>query len=68
MPTKSKSPVVRAKTTRDNPSTIKLPKKAPTVRHFKVGDRVLFTYGKREVEGTVTSTFGDRVHVDMHFV
>lgn len=28
---------------------------------------MLFAYGKREVEGTVTSTSGDRVHVDMHF-
>jgi hypothetical protein len=35
--------------------------------HFKAGDRVRFKYGKREVEGTVTSTSGDRVHVEMHF-
>ncbi|MEU4599936.1 hypothetical protein [Nocardia sp. NPDC023988] len=41
--------------------------KTPIGRHFKVGDRVLFDYGKRKVEGTVTSTSGDRVHVDMHF-
>ncbi|WP_431958461.1 hypothetical protein [Nocardia lijiangensis] len=47
------------------------PKRAPARRnaaaHFKAGDRVRFKYGKREVEGTVTSTSGDRVHVEMHF-
>ncbi|WP_225732207.1 MULTISPECIES: hypothetical protein [unclassified Nocardia] len=55
---KGKSAAVKAK---------KAKVKMPKVRHFKTGDRVRFTYGKREVEGTVTSIFGDRVHVDMHF-
>ncbi|MGW0640442.1 hypothetical protein [Nocardia salmonicida] len=54
------------KPTKSKSLTIK-PSKTSTGRHFKVGDRVLFDYGKRKVEGTVTSTSGDRVHVDMHF-
>ncbi len=43
------------------------PGRRASIRRFKAGDRVLFMYGDREVEGTVTSTSGDRVHVDMHF-
>jgi hypothetical protein len=53
---KTKAKVVCAKTTRTS-----------AVRRFKVGDRVLFTYGQREVEGTVTSILGDHLNVDMHF-
>ncbi|MGW5440388.1 hypothetical protein [Nocardia asteroides] len=54
---------VKAKSATAKPTTYKPVK---TGRHFKVGDRVQFDYGKRKVEGTVTSTSGDRVHVDMY--
>lgn len=74
--TKSKTRVSRPNPTKPAAMTFKSTKakstpikstQTPTGRHFKVGDRVLFDFGKREVEGTVTSTSGDRVHVDMHF-
>lgn len=60
-----KAKPVKAKSATAKPTTYK-PIKAPTGRHFKVGDRVQFDYGQRKVEGTVTSTSGDRVHVDMY--
>ncbi len=34
---------------------------------FKPGDRVRFQYGTREMEGTVTSASGGRVHVAIDF-
>ncbi|MBF6138814.1 hypothetical protein [Nocardia farcinica] len=57
--------LLKAKKAKSQPDPVK-PPKVKTSR-FKVGDRVRFTYGQREVEGVVTSASGDRVHVDMHF-